>query len=74
MTEADAALLVADDHQSGEAEATTTLHGGGDAVDVDQLLDDIAVGTIGLGSVAVTAITAIAATTATGFTSHLGAP
>jgi hypothetical protein len=43
MTEADAALLVADDHQSGEAEATAALNGGGDAVDVDELFDDVAV-------------------------------
>jgi hypothetical protein len=34
VAEADAALLVADHHQRGEAEATAALHHLGDAVDV----------------------------------------
>ena len=39
VTEADAALLVADDHERGEAEAPSALHHLGDAVDVDELVD-----------------------------------
>ncbi len=41
MTVADTALLVADDHQSGEGEATAALDGGGDAVDGDELFDEL---------------------------------
>ena len=43
VAEADAALLVADDHQRGEAEPPAALHHLGDAVDVDQLVDEFAV-------------------------------
>src|SRR5207302_433532 len=43
VTEAHTALLVADDHQGGEGEPAAALHGGGDTVDVHQLLDDFAV-------------------------------
>src|SRR4029453_12906905 len=43
VTEAHAALLVADDHEGGEGEPAAALHGGRDAVDVHQLLDDFAV-------------------------------
>ena len=43
VAEADAALLVADDHQRGEAEPPAALHHLGDAVDVDQLVDELAV-------------------------------
>ena len=43
MTKADATLLVADDDESSEAEATTTLHHLGDAVDMDQAIDELAV-------------------------------
>src|SRR5690606_12996890 len=43
VAEADAALLVADDHKSGEAEAATTLHNLGDAVDVDQTIHKLAI-------------------------------
>ena len=38
MAEADTALEIADDDECGEAEATTTLHHLGDAVDVNQLV------------------------------------
>ncbi|BCG80644.1 hypothetical protein MesoLj113b_41860 [Mesorhizobium sp. 113-3-3] len=38
MTEADAALLVADDDECGETEAAATLDDLGDAIDVDQLV------------------------------------
>ena len=51
MTEADAALLVADDDESCEAEATATLDHLGDAIDVNQLVDDavVALGHDGCG-------------------------
>jgi hypothetical protein len=41
VTEADAALLVADDNERGEAEAASALHHFGDAVDVDELVDKL---------------------------------
>ena len=41
MTEADAALAVADHDQRGKAEALAALHGLGDAVDVNELLDQL---------------------------------
>ena len=43
MTEADAALLVADDDERCEAEAPAALDDLGDAVDVDELVDEFAV-------------------------------
>ena len=43
VAKADAALLVADDDEGGEAEAPAALHHLGDAVDVDQLVDEFAV-------------------------------
>ena len=43
VAEADAALLVADDDERGEAEALAALHHLGDAVDVDQAVDKLAV-------------------------------
>ena len=43
VAEADAALLVADDDERGEAEAPAALHHLGDAVDVDQPVDEFAV-------------------------------
>ncbi|MNT59287.1 hypothetical protein D3C72_1967870 [compost metagenome] len=42
VTETNAALLVADDNQGGEAEATATLDHLGHAVDVDQAIDEFA--------------------------------
>src|SRR6185436_17228791 len=39
VADADHSLAVADDHQGGEAEATTTLDDLGDAVDRDDALD-----------------------------------
>src|SRR3546814_1639540 len=39
-TVADAALLVADDDESGKAETPTALHHLGDAIDADQLVDE----------------------------------
>ena len=43
MAEADAAALVADHDERGEAEAPAALHHLGDAVDVDELVDELAV-------------------------------
>ena len=43
VAEAGAALLVADDHQRGEGKAPAALHHLGHAVDVDQLVDELAV-------------------------------
>jgi hypothetical protein len=43
VAEADAALLVADDDERREAEATPALHHLGDAVDVDQAVHELAV-------------------------------
>ena len=42
VTEAGAALLIADDDQRGKAEALAALHHLGDAVDVDELVDELA--------------------------------
>src|SRR3546814_18741426 len=41
MTEAGAALAIADDDERGETEALAALHGLGDAVDMDELLDEL---------------------------------
>ncbi len=43
VTEADAALLVAYDDESGEAEPASALHDLGDAIDVNELVDDAVV-------------------------------
>src|SRR5262249_7866961 len=43
VAEADATLLVADDHQCGEAEAASTLHHLGHTIDVDKLVGEFAV-------------------------------
>jgi hypothetical protein len=43
VTEADTALLVADDNERGETEAAATLDHLGNAVDVDELVDELAV-------------------------------
>src|SRR4029077_18338719 len=43
VAEADPTLLVADHHQRGKAEAPSALHHFGDAVDVDELVDEFAV-------------------------------
>jgi hypothetical protein len=43
MAEANTALLVADDDESSEAEALAALNHLGDAVDVDELVDELAV-------------------------------
>src|SRR5690606_32567903 len=61
VTEADAALAVADDHQGREREPAPALHGGGDAVDVNQLFDQFVFDAF--RSVPVAAVAAIAAAT-----------
>src|SRR5579883_2829123 len=43
MAEADPALLVADHDQGGEAEAPAALHHFGDAIDMDEAVDEFAV-------------------------------
>ncbi|GHE49353.1 hypothetical protein GCM10019059_05490 [Camelimonas fluminis] len=43
MTEANAALLVAHDHESGEAETATTLHDLGDTIDMYKAINEFAV-------------------------------
>src|SRR3982750_665882 len=61
MAEASAALAVADHHERCEAEALAALHGLGDAVDVDELLDELLAAVI----VAATATTIVAPAAAT---------
>ena len=63
---ADAALAVADDDQRGEAEAPAALHHLGDAVDADELLDQLA-----LLAVAVAVATAAVAPVASVVTCHI---
>src|SRR6185312_9722561 len=48
VAEADAALLVADHHQGREAEAPSALHYLGVAVDVDELVHELAVALLAL--------------------------
>ena len=55
---ADAALLVADDDESGEGEPPAALHHLGDAVDGDQLVDDAIIGFAVATAVAVPAAAA----------------
>jgi hypothetical protein len=43
MTEADAALLIANDDEGGEAETPPAFDHFGDAVDVHELVDELAV-------------------------------
>src|SRR5213078_1917192 len=57
VADADHAVTVADDHQGGEAEATTTLDDLGDTVDGDDALD--------VGALVSTVSTAVVATSTT---------
>ena len=66
MTEADAALLVADDDECGETEAAAALHNLRNAIDVNQLVDEFVVA---LFAVIAISTTATLATTAF-FTCH----
>jgi len=60
VTETDATLLVANDYEGGEAEATTTLNNLRNAVDVDELVHELAV-----------ALLAVVAATTLAFTCHI---
>ena len=59
--------LVTDDDESGEAEPLTALHHLGDAVDVDELVDELAVPLF-------TVVTVLAVTALRTFLSHLYPP
>src|SRR5690606_34409787 len=61
VADAHQAVAVADDHESGEAEATTALHDLRDAVDGDDALQELVVATV--ARVAVTALAAVASAT-----------
>ena len=63
MTEADTALLVADDDERRETESTSTLHHLGDAVDMDEAVNEFAV-------LLVAVVTIASAASAFSFTSH----
>ena len=63
-TEANAALLVANDDESCETEALAALHNLRHAVDVDQLVDELAVPLF-------TVVTVLAATVLRTFLSHI---
>ncbi len=54
VAEADATLLVANNNEGGEAEATSTLHNLCDAVDVDELVHELAVAIIAITTTAFT--------------------
>src|SRR5262252_1399337 len=60
VTEADAALLIADNDECGKAEPAAALHDFGDAVDMHELVDELAV--------------ALFASSLAGFTRHVGTP
>ena len=64
MAEADAALLITDDHQRGKAEAPTALHHLGDAIDVNELVDKLA-------RFAITAALSATFSLSSGFTCHI---
>ena len=63
VTEAGAALAVADDDQRRETEALAALHGLGDAVDVDELLDQLLAAIVVAATATTVVTTATAATT-----------
>jgi hypothetical protein len=65
MAEADPALLVADHHQGGEAEAPAALYHFGDAIDMNETVDEFAVPFFPI---------AIAAAAAFTFTRHVSLP
>jgi hypothetical protein len=62
MAEADASTLVADDDECREAEAAAALHHLGDAVDMDELVDELAVALFAAIPVAIASPTATAVT------------
>jgi hypothetical protein len=69
VTEADAALLVANDDECSERKVLTALHDLRDAVDGDELVDKFAFSALFRTGVAVAVIAAWAATAATWTTS-----
>lgn len=64
VADADQAVAVTDDHESGEAEATTTLHDLRDTVDGDDALQELVVTTVARVAVTATLVTVTTATTA----------
>ena len=60
VTKSDAALLIADHDEGGKAEPAAAFHDFGDAVDVHELVDELAV--------------ALFASSLAGFTRHVGTP
>src|SRR5206468_656975 len=64
VTETGAALAVADHDQRRKAEALAALHGLGDAVDVDELLDQLFAAVVVAATSAATVVAASAATAA----------
>src|SRR6185437_6260248 len=59
VTEADAALLVANDDERGEAEAPTALHHLGHAIDMHELVDKLAVALLAVSALRASAPFAI---------------
>ncbi len=73
VADADRAVAVADDHQGGEAEATTTLDDLGDAVDRDDALDEgglLRHGTLAVATIATAPLVAAGAAAAALGCSH----
>jgi uncharacterized membrane protein len=65
MTEADTALAVADDDERCEAEALTALHRLRDAVDVDELFDQLLTTVVLRTTATIVTATTVAVATAT---------
>jgi hypothetical protein len=65
MAKADTALAIADHHECRKAEALAALHGLGDAIDVDELLDELLATILILRATATTAVITPATTAAT---------
>ena len=74
MAEADAAIAVANHHQSGEAETAATLHDLGDTVDVHQLVDQVAVFFFAVTTAAAVTAPAILVVPLLSFARHIANP
>jgi hypothetical protein len=72
VADADQSVAVADDHESGEAEATTTLHDLGDTVDRDDALQELVVATVARVAVTTATLVPIATAAAAALASRLG--
>ncbi len=59
VAETDPTLLVADDDEGGKAETTATLHHLGDAVDVDELVNEFAVALLAITTAAFAVVPAV---------------